>query len=101
LIGRFLEHTRIYYFENAGDPKVYCASADWMERNLFQRVETAFPIENKKIRNRIIKDIQTYLKDNTNSWVLSQDGNYVRVLAGEEPSFSAQKALLEALAEQA
>lgn len=101
LVGRFLEHTRIYYFENAGDPKIYCASADLMERNLFQRVETGFPIENKKIRKRIIGDIETYLKDNTNSWLLNKEGNYVRVEAGEEPSFSAQKTLLEALAEQA
>jgi polyphosphate kinase len=100
LIGRFLEHTRIYYFENGGNPKVYCASADWMERNLFQRVETCFPIENKKIRKRIIEDIETYLKDNTNSWLLNKDGAYVRVSSGQEP-FSAQKTLLEALAEQA
>ena len=101
LIGRFLEHTRIYYFENGGDPKVYCASADWMERNLFQRVETCFPIETKKIRKRIIDDIQTYLQDNTNSWLLNKDGAYERVLADEEEApFSAQRTLLEALAEQ-
>jgi polyphosphate kinase len=72
-----------------------------MERNLFQRVETCFPIETKKIRKRIIDDIQTYLQDNTNSWLLNKDGAYERVLADEEEApFSAQRTLLEALAEQ-
>ena len=47
IVGRYLEHTRVYYFYNDGDTKVYCASADWMERNLFSRIETCFPIENK------------------------------------------------------
>ena len=101
LVGRFLEHTRIYYFENGGEPKLYCASADWMERNLFQRVETCYPIENKRIRKRIIEDLNTYLKDNTNTWLLNRDATYERAVAGEEPLFSAQRVILEALAEQA
>jgi polyphosphate kinase len=100
IVGRFLEHTRIYYFENAGKPKVYCASADWMERNLFQRVETCYPIEDKSIRERIIGDLHTYLSDNTQAWMLQPDGTYVRISPGEEePAFSAQRAILEKLAE--
>lgn len=100
LVGRFLEHTRIFYFENAGNPKLYCASADWMERNLFQRVETCFPIENKKIRKRIIEDLHTYLQDNSNTWLLQTDGSYARIEPEEDSLFSAQRAILEAWAEQ-
>ncbi|WP_455206056.1 polyphosphate kinase 1 [Kaarinaea lacus] len=99
IIGRFLEHTRIFYFENGGNAKLYCASADWMERNLFQRVEACFPIETKKIQKQIIGDLHLYLKDNMQSWLLQTDGSYVRVELGEDEPISAQKTILEALAE--
>jgi len=95
IVGRFLEHTRIYYFENAGKPEVFCASADWMERNLFRRVETCFPILDSRLRKRVIHELDDYLKDNTQAWILQPDGSYVRArpAEGEEP-LSAQQALL-------
>lgn len=97
VIGRFLEHTRVYYFENAGDPLVYAASADCMERNFFRRIEVAFPVEVKKLRNRIIKHLQYYLQDNTQAWVLTNEGTYTQIINGTEPGFSAQQHLLDEL----
>lgn len=99
IIGRFLEHTRVYYFENDGDPLVYAASADWMDRNLFQRVETCFPIENKKLRERVIRDLHTYLQDNTQAWLLGSDGTYQRAAADDAERVCAQLLLLEDMAE--
>ncbi len=76
IIGRFLEHSRVFYFENHGNPEVYCSSADWMSRNMFHRVETCFPIKSKKIRDRLIDDLKLYIADNTHAWLLSGDGSY-------------------------
>ena len=79
-MGRFLEHTRIFYFENGGDARVFCASADWMNRNLHQRVETCFPILDETLRERVIREgLQPYLADNMQSWELQADGRYVRL----------------------
>lgn len=94
IIGRFLEHTRVFYFENDGEPEVYGASADWMDRNLFRRVETAFPIDNKKIRERVIEELKLYLADNTQSWELNADGSY-QLIENEAEACSAQQTLLE------
>jgi polyphosphate kinase len=77
-IGRFLEHHRVFYFHNGGEPEVWASSADWMERNLFKRVEIAFPIQDRKIRERIIEQLQGYLADTAQSWLLQADGTYVR-----------------------
>lgn len=100
VIGRFLEHTRVFYFANGGEEEVYASSADWMERNMFRRVEVCFPIENKTLRERVKQDLAWYLKDNTQAWMLSADGSYAlpQMAAGEEP-FSAQQALLNELSE--
>ncbi len=100
IIGRFLEHTRVFYFGNAGSPDIYCASADWMDRNFFRRVETAFPINDPEARKRILKDLEYYLLDTRQAWLLQPDGSYVRAAPqdGDAP-FSAQQALLERLAE--
>jgi polyphosphate kinase len=101
LIGRLLEHTRVYYFENGGEPEVWCASADWMERNMFRRVEIAFPLDAPKLAKRVIKDLQCYLKDNTQSWLLEPDGSYIRLTPkGRAQPFAAQQALLDAVAER-
>lgn len=100
IIGRFLEHTRVFYFENAGDPEVYCASADWMERNLTQRVESCFPIENHKLRERVIQDLQIYLNDNVQAWIQQVDGTYKKVERGDEPAYMAQAELAAMLVEQ-
>ena len=95
VIGRFLEHSRVFYFENGGAPELYCASADWMERNFFRRVEVGFPVLRDSQRDRIVRDLQLYLADNTQAWLLQPDGSYVRVEPGAEPPVCAQKQLLE------
>jgi polyphosphate kinase len=99
VVGRFLEHSRVYYFENKGKPKVWCSSADWMERNFFRRVEVAVPIERAKLRDRIIGDLESLLADNTNAWILQTDGNYERVRHGDDTPYSAQMAMLARYAE--
>jgi polyphosphate kinase len=76
IVGRFLEHSRVYYFNNDGNPEIYCASADWMERNFFRRIEVAFPIMNKTLRNRVISELEIYLADNEQAWTLRPDGTY-------------------------
>ncbi|GJM04558.1 MAG: polyphosphate kinase [marine bacterium B5-7] len=96
IIGRFLEHTRIYYFHNDGDPNLYCASADWMPRNLFHRVEACFPIEEKRPRDQVIKfGLLNYLADNTQAWILQSDGSYRHAKSGNAKPRSAQQVLLE------
>ncbi len=98
IIGRFLEHTRVFYFLNGGDEKIYLSSADWMERNLDKRVETCFPVEGKKLILRVKKELESYLTDNTQSWVLQPDGRYVRVSpTGNQNARNAQAGLLERL----
>ncbi|WP_157484929.1 polyphosphate kinase 1 [Gilvimarinus polysaccharolyticus] len=79
VIGRFLEHSRVFYFENHGNPHVFCSSADWMIRNMFHRVETCFPVKTKKIRDQIVSDMKLYLADNTHAWILQSDGSYVHM----------------------
>ncbi|WP_426138351.1 polyphosphate kinase 1 [Psychrobacter sp. TWR1-1-1] len=99
VIGRFLEHTRVYYFYNNGDERLYCGSADWMDRNLFHRVEVAFPIEDKKLFKQVYQDgLLNYLKDNTQAWILSGDGAWQQLqpAAGETPH-TAQEYLLKVI----
>ncbi|SDL01679.1 polyphosphate kinase [Pseudomonas delhiensis] len=98
IIGRFLEHSRIYYFLNGGDEKLYLSSADWMERNLDMRVETCFPVEGKKLVQRVKKELELYLADNTQAWVLQPDGSYQRLSpTGNQNPRNAQAMLLERL----
>jgi polyphosphate kinase len=97
IVGRFLEHSRVFYFENGGDPEMFCASADWMERNFFRRVEVAFPILQRTHRERILRDLDFYLRDNTQAWRLLPDGTYERLRpAAGEPAVSAQAELIAA-----
>jgi polyphosphate kinase len=98
IVGRFLEHSRVFYFENGGDPQLYCASADWMERNFFRRVEIAFPIKRGSHRERILRDLDVYLSDNTQAWRLEPGGLYTRKAPGNEPPVNAQEKLLESYA---
>jgi polyphosphate kinase len=102
VVGRFLEHSRIFYFENGGDPVVYCASADWMQRNFFQRVETCFPILKKSLRERVIRQgLCSYLEDNVQAWELDSSGEYRRLVPNSgEPARSAQERLLSELSEK-
>jgi len=96
IIGRFLEHTRVFYFENGDDDEqLLLSSADWMERNFFRRVEIGFPIEDRRIRQRIIEEsLLTYLADNSQAWMLQSDGSYKRVAHGNARRRSAQEHLL-------
>ncbi len=99
IIGRFLEHSRVFYFFNGGDEKLYLSSADWMERNLDRRVETCFPVEGKKLVMRVKKELDAFLTDNTLSWLLQPDGSYVRnTPSGNQLSRNVQSTLLERLA---
>ncbi|AYA02617.1 polyphosphate kinase 1 [Acinetobacter sp. WCHAc010034] len=97
IVGRFLEHTRVYYFGNNGDARIYCSSADWMDRNLFNRVEACFPIEDPALKKRIYQQgLLNYMQDNQQSWLLQGDGTWVRVQAVEgEAPHNSQRLLLE------
>jgi polyphosphate kinase len=99
IIGRFLEHSRIYYFRNDLTHDVYLASADWMSRNLFRRVEVAFPVLDRTLKRRVIAEgLTPYLKDNTNAWELESDGHYQRrKQRGKQAAFSAQHYLMQLL----
>ncbi len=80
VIGRFLEHHRVFYFYDSGNENVFIASADWMNRNFFKRVETCIPILNKKIKRRVVAEgLTIYMQDNVNSWLMNNDGSYERV----------------------
>ncbi|WP_435099798.1 polyphosphate kinase 1 [Arhodomonas sp. AD133] len=95
VIGRFLEHTRVFYFANAGAAELYCSSADWMERNFFRRVEACFPITDTELRTRVLDDLQCYLDDNCQAWELQSDGSYQRLTpAPDTPAYAAQIELL-------
>ena len=99
VMGRFLEHPRVFYFQNDGDEELYCSSADWMPRNFFRRVEVAFPILDSKLRQRVIREaFELHLQDNTQAWELQADGAYLRCQpeAGEA-AVSAQSRLLAML----
>jgi polyphosphate kinase len=98
VIGRFLEHSRAYWFANAGEPKLYLSSADLMERNLDRRVETAFPIDGKKLQQRIRGALEQYLTDNVSASLLQADGEYLHpALASGEAARDVQTDLLEKL----
>jgi polyphosphate kinase len=97
IVGRFLEHSRVFYFENGGEPEMFCASADWMERNFFRRVEVAFPIQREAHRQRILRDLDFCLRDNVQAWMLHSDGQYERTTPRPgERNVSAQAELLAA-----
>jgi polyphosphate kinase len=88
ILDRFLEHSRIYYFHNGGNPEIYSGSADWMSRNFRKRAEILFPIENTDLKSRIINEILlTYLSDNVKARLMQPDGSYVRIKpkGGEKP----------------
>ena len=101
IIGRFLEHTRVYYFYNNRTPLVYLSSADGMDRNLNNRIEVAFPIQDYKLARRVKKELEYYLKDNTQSWLLQSDGSYQLSKPRKGEYRSAQRALLNDLADNA
>ncbi|WP_025916960.1 polyphosphate kinase 1 [Herminiimonas sp. CN] len=99
IIGRFLEHSRIYYFRNEQAHNVYLASADWMNRNLLRRIEVAFPVYDKALKKRVMSEgLQPYLKDNANAWELASNGSYHRKKPRtKQTRFCAQQFLMQAL----
>jgi len=100
IVGRFLEHSRVYYFHANGEELIFCSSADWMDRNFFRRVEVCFPILGETLKARVIADLDLYLSDNTQAWELRPDGSYrlVHPALGED-SISSQGHLLRQLSE--
>ncbi len=99
IIGRFLEHSRVFFFQNEDSPEVYLSSADWMGRNFFNRIEACLPVEDRRLRDRIVKEgLENYLQDNSRAWQLQSDGSYERV-KGSGRHRDAQLLLLEQLGE--
>lgn len=98
IIGRFLEHSRVYYFLNDGKEEFYCSSADWMHRNMVRRNESCFEIRQKRMREQIRHDLELFLSDNCNAWLLNSDGSYEKLTPGDDEPISAQKRFLESLA---
>ena len=96
IVGRYLEHSRIFYFENGGKPEIYLGSADWMPRNLYERVEVLFPLKDELLRQRICQEIlPAYLADNVKARVLGADGEYTYVSRGRKgKGFSVQNHLM-------
>ncbi|MBU1424614.1 MAG: polyphosphate kinase 1 [Gammaproteobacteria bacterium] len=101
IIGRFLEHTRIFYFRNDLAHNVYLASADWMDRNFFRRIEVCFPVLDEKLKKRVLDEgLKSYLKDNTQAWEMDCNGFYHRKAPGRGTATCAQTALLQELGQQ-
>ncbi len=97
IVGRFLEHTRVFCFENGGAREVYLSSADWMDRNFFTRVEILFPLLDQDLKERVFAEtIENYLKDNSESWMLLKNGRYNQ-RKSKKNSYSAQSKLIESV----
>ena len=92
IVGQLLEHSRIFRFENAGEPKIYMGSADWMPRNLDRRIELVFPIEDEDLKQRAFSIMETLLNDNTNARKMLPDKSYQHVTHRGKPALSAQQA---------
>jgi polyphosphate kinase len=98
IVGRFLEHSRVYWFQNDAAPEIYCSSADWMERNLLRRIETCFPILDTALAQRVYEEsLANYLADNTQAWQLEADGSYTHLTPGDSTPYAAQQTLLTKL----
>ena len=99
VIGRFLEHTRIFHFHNAGAEDTYLASADWMDRNFFRRIELCFPVLDPALKRRVIREgLTPYVEDNCQSWEMDSEGVYTRVKPRRRRRRAAQEELLFTLA---
>jgi polyphosphate kinase len=95
IVGRFLEHSRIFYVENGGDPEYYLGSADWMTRNLDNRVEAIAPVEDPRIREQLRFILEVMLADNRRAWEMNPDGTYEQCRPGEDPTWDTQAILME------
>jgi len=102
IVGRFLEHSRVFYFHNDGAEDVYLSSADWMERNFFRRVEICFPVLDPQLKKRVINEgLKPYLEDSGQAWMMSQDGEYHIESPRQGERVAAQESLLKLLAQHA
>jgi polyphosphate kinase len=103
IVGRFLEHSRVFYFRIGDDEKLYLSSADWMGRNMFRRIELAWPVTDRAQRQRLIDETLTsYLHDGSDAWVMAPDGSYSRIATTRRKGgASAQRALADRYAGQA
>jgi len=98
IIGRFLEHTRVFCFRNDGAEDVYLSSADWMDRNFFRRIELCFPILDPKLKRRVIREgLRPYLEDNCQAWVMGGDGSFKRLKPRRGKRRAVQEELLSLL----
>jgi len=99
VVGRLLEHSRVFYFSNDGEEEVYISSADWMDRNFFRRVELAVPVTDKKLKKRVIDEgLKALLADNILAWTMDSNGNYVRRKPTGARRMNSQNYLLSTLA---
>ena len=101
LVGTFLEHSRIFYFENAGKSEVYCGSADWMPRNLERRVEILFPVEDPKLKEKLIHILDVQLADTMKAQILLPDGSYEKVDRRGKEAVTAQEVFCQEAIEAA
>jgi polyphosphate kinase len=98
IVGRFLEHSRVFWFRNDGADDVWLSSADWMDRNFFRRIELAFPVLNPGLKRRVIREgLEPYIEDNCQSWIMDSEGGYRRQAAKRGKRYSAQEELLALL----
>jgi polyphosphate kinase len=101
IIGRFLEHSRVFYFYADGEEKTYLSSADWMQRNFFRRLEVCFPVQDTRLKARVIHEsLEMPLSDNIQAWLLQPDGTYRRARAGKQKVRSSQVMLMDLLGEE-
>ena len=101
VVGRFLEHTRIFYFKNDGDEQVYLSSADWMDRNFFRRIEACFPVTDPRLKKRVINEgLKPYLRDNLQAWEMDASGDFKRRTPRRAKPYCAQTTLLTLLSSQ-
>ena len=99
IVGRFLEHTRIFHFRNGGESELLLSSADWMDRNFFRRIELCAPVIDPKAKRRVmLEGLKAYLDDNTQAWEMQSDGSFKRIKRGRDKARGAQSELLAALA---
>jgi polyphosphate kinase len=99
VVGRFLEHSRIFYFRNLGEETVYLSSADWMDRNFFRRIESCFPVLDPKLKKRVIQEgLKPYLRDNQQAWEMQADGSFRRRATPRAKPYCAQTELLALIA---
>ena len=101
IVGNFLEHGRIFFFENGGKHEIYMGSADWMPRNLERRVEILFPVEDEELKRKVMHILEWQLKDTVKAHVMHADGSYNKVDKRGKQIFNAQEAFAEEAIEQA